>query len=122
GGRCGAADRVHESGEFTLARATSREKEVAVRASLGAGRWRLVRQFLTENILLSVLGGALGLALGYGMVAGLKALMPPFMMPPEADVSVDIRVMLFTLAIAVLTGIVFGTAPALQAANPNLGS
>jgi len=107
---------------LTLARATSREKEVAVRASLGAGRWRLVRQFLTENILLSVLGGALGLALGYGMVAGLKALMPPFMLPPEADVSVDIRVMLFTLAIAVLTGIVFGTAPALQAANPNLGS
>ena len=107
---------------LTLARATSREKEVAVRASLGAGRWRLIRQFLTENILLSVLGGALGLALGYGMVAGLKALMPPFMLPPEADVAVDLRVMLFTLAIAVLTGIVFGTAPALQAANPNLGS
>jgi putative ABC transport system permease protein len=107
---------------LTLARATSREKEVAIRASLGAGRWRLVRQFLTENILLSVLGGSLGLALGYGMVAGLKILMPPFMLPSEANVAVDFRVLLFTLAIAMATGAVFGLAPALHAASPNLAS
>ncbi len=107
---------------LTLARATSREKEVAIRASLGAGRGRLIRQFLTENILLSLVGGALGLALGYGMVLGLKVLTPPFSLPPEADVSVDLRVMLFTLAIAILTGVVFGSAPAFQAARPNLSS
>src|SRR2546423_9702083 len=107
---------------LTLARGTSREREVAIRASLGAGRWRLIRQFLTENILLSVLGGFLGLALGYSMVAGLKLLMPPFMLPSEAKVAVDHRVLLFTLAIAVLTGVVFGMAPALQAANPNLAN
>jgi putative ABC transport system permease protein len=105
---------------LTLARGTSREREVAIRASLGAGRWSLIRQFLTENVLLSLLGGLLGLALGYGMVTGLKLLMPPYLLPSEANVVVDVRVLLFTLAIAALTGIVFGMAPALQAASPNL--
>lgn len=105
---------------LTLARGTSREREVAIRASLGAGRWRLIRQFLTEHVVLSLLGGLLGLALGYGMVAGLKFLMPPYMLPSEANVAVDVRVLLFTLAIAALTGIVFGIAPALHAASPNL--
>jgi len=105
---------------LTLARGASREKEVAIRGALGAGRWRLMRQFLTENILLSVLGGGLGLAFGYSMVAGLKILVPPFSLPAEANVEVDLRVLLFTLAIAVVTGLVFGMAPALQAASPNL--
>jgi putative ABC transport system permease protein len=107
---------------LTLARGTSREREVAIRSSLGAGRWRLVRQFLTENVLLSLMGGIAGLALGLGMVKGLKLLMPPFMLPSEANVSVDLRVLLFTLGIAVFTGVVFGVAPALQAANPDLAS
>jgi putative ABC transport system permease protein len=105
---------------LTLARGASREKEVAIRGALGAGRWRLIRQFLTENILLSVLGGALGLAMGYGMVAGLKLLIPPFSLPSEANVEVNIRVLLFTLGIAVITGLIFGMAPALHAASPNL--
>jgi putative ABC transport system permease protein len=105
---------------LTLARGTSREREVAIRASLGAGRWRLVRQFLTENVLLSLAGGALGLALGYAMVAGLKAITPPFSLPSEANIQIDIPVLLFTLAISVVTGIVFGLAPALQAARPKL--
>ncbi|MCU1257354.1 MAG: permease [Bryobacterales bacterium] len=107
---------------LTLAKGTSREREVAIRASLGAGRWRLMRQFLTENVLLSLLGGCAGLALGWAMVRGLKFLMPPFMLPSEAEVSVDFRVLLFTLGIAVVTGVVFGLAPALQAAHPNLAS
>jgi predicted permease len=107
---------------LTLARGTSREREVAIRAALGAGRWRLIRQFLTENVLLSLLGGLLGLGLGYAMVAGLKLLMPQYMLPSEANVHVDVRVLFFTLAIATLTGIVFGMAPALHAASPDVAA
>ena len=105
---------------LTLARGTSREREVAIRAALGAGRWGLIRQFLTENILLALVGGALGLVLGFAMVQGLKALTPPFTLPAEANITVDMRVRLFTLVISVLTGIAFGIVPALQAARPNL--
>jgi putative ABC transport system permease protein len=105
---------------LTMARATTREREVAIRASLGASRWRLLRQFLTENVLLSLIGGALGLGLGFVMVAGLKAITPPFTLPSEANIQIDMRVLLFTLAISVLTGFVFGLAPALQAASPRL--
>ncbi len=107
---------------LTLARGASRQREVAIRASLGAGRWRLVRQFLTESVLLSCCGGVFGLALGYAMLAGLRLLLPPFFLPREAQVGVDWRVMLFTLGIAVLTGIVFGSAPAWQAAKPDLAA
>jgi putative ABC transport system permease protein len=107
---------------LTLARGTSREREVAIRASLGAGRWRLMRQFLTENVLLSLAGGALGLALGFAMVAGLRAITPPFSLPSEASIQIDMRVLLFTLAISIMTGVIFGLAPALQAANPRLAA
>ena len=105
---------------LTLARGTAREREVAIRASVGAGRWRLVRQFLTENVLLSVCGGVLGLALGLALKAGLELAVPPFSLPREADLSIDTRVLLFTLVLAILTGIIFGLAPALQATRPNL--
>ncbi len=105
---------------LTLARGASREREVAIRASLGAGRWRLIRQFLAENILLSFAGGVLGLGLAFAMVAGLNALTPPFTLPSEAVVRIDARVLIFTLSISVLTGIIFGLAPALQAASPKL--
>jgi putative ABC transport system permease protein len=105
---------------LTLARGTAREREVAIRASIGAGRWRLVRQFLTENVLLSICGGLLGLGLGLALKAGLQLAIPPFSLPREADVAIDGRVLLFTLALAVFTGIVFGLAPALQATRPNL--
>jgi putative ABC transport system permease protein len=79
-----------------------------------------VRQFLTENVLLSTCGGALGLGLGFALKAGLELALPPFSLPPEADVAIDARVLLFTLALAILTGMVFGLAPALQATRPNL--
>jgi predicted permease len=105
---------------LTLARGTAREREVAIRASIGAGRWRLVRQFLTENLLLSICGGVLGLALGLALKAGLMAALPPFSLPREADIAIDTRVLLFTLLLAVFTGIIFGLAPALQATRPNL--
>ena len=105
---------------LALARGVAREREVAVRASLGAGRGRLVRQFLTENILLSLLGGALGIALGYALTAWLRAAIPPFTFPSEVDIRMDGRVLLFALAVSVLTGLLFGLAPALQLTRPNL--
>jgi putative ABC transport system permease protein len=106
---------------LALARGLSREREVAVRAALGAGRWRLVRQFLTENVILSVAGGILGIGLGYAFVIGLKLLVPPNTLPAEADVKLNTHVLLFALAISLLTGILFGMAPALQASSPDLG-
>jgi putative ABC transport system permease protein len=105
---------------LTLARGAAREREVAIRASVGAGRWRLVRQFLTENVLLSTCGGVLGLGLGFALKTGLELALPPFSLPREADVAIDARVLLFTLTLAILTGMIFGLAPALQATRPNL--
>ena len=94
---------------LTLARGTAREREVAIRASIGAGRWRLVRQFLTENVLLSICGGVLGLALGLALKAGLVLAVPPFSLPREADVAIDTRVLLFTLALSIFHGDHFRT-------------
>ena len=107
---------------LALARAVSREREVAVRASLGASRWRLARQFLTENLVVSVCGGLLGIGLGYATMQWLKTLVPPNSLPQEMDVQMDMRVLLFALAISVLTGILFGLAPAVQATSPDLAS
>ena len=107
---------------LTLARATVRDREVAIRSSLGAGRWRLVRQFLTENVLLSVCGGVLGLGTGYLTFAALKAAVPPFSFPREANIEMDSRVLLFAVVISLITGVLFGLAPAVQATRPNLAS
>ncbi len=105
---------------LTLARGTSREREVAVRAALGAGRGRLIRQFLTENVLLAVAGGVAGIVVGYGMIAALKAQLPPFTLPRDVNVSMDLRVLAFALVLSVATGIVFGLVPALSATKPDL--
>lgn len=105
---------------LALARGTAREREVAIRSSLGAGRFRLVRQFLTENVLLSVCGGVLGLGIGYLTMAGLKAAVPPFSFPRESTIGMDTRVLSFTLVLSVLTGILFGLVPAVQSTRPNL--
>jgi putative ABC transport system permease protein len=105
---------------LVLARGTAREREVAVRAALGAGRARLVRQFLTENVLLATVGGALGIGVGYGLMMWLKFMLPPFFLPAAVSVEMDERVLAFTFALAVLTGVVFGLAPALNATKPDL--
>ena len=107
---------------LTLARGTSREREVAVRASLGAGRGRLVRQFLTENIVLASAGGIAGLAVGYGFMRLLIFLLPPFSLPAAANVGMDTRVLGFSFVLSVATGIIFGLAPALHATKPDLAS
>ena len=96
-----------------LARAESRQREFAIRSALGAGRWRLLRQFLTEGVLLAVVGGALGAALGF---VGLRAMLTanPDSIPRALEITLDARVLLFTFAISIVTGLLFGMAPLLH--------
>ncbi len=107
---------------LTLARGTAREREVAVRASIGAGRGRLVRQFLTENVVLALFGGAAGVAAGYGLMRWLQIMLPPFYLPAVARVALDSRVLLFALALSVTTGLACGIVPALHATAPDLST
>ena len=103
-----------------LARAAGREREIAIRAAIGAGRLRLVRQLLTESMVIACLGGTFGIALGYGLMHALKTWIPQFYLPSESVVRMDARVLLFTAAVILLTGILFGIAPALHAVRSDL--
>jgi len=103
-----------------LLRGAARAREVALRSALGASRARLVRQFLTEAVLLSLTGGMLGIGLGYATMAALKSAIPPYTLPAEVNVTMDGRVLSFALALSVFTGILFGLAPALGATRSNL--
>ncbi len=103
-----------------LARATDRRKEIAIRLAMGANRLRLIRQLLTESVLLATAGGAVGVLLAIWILRALLAFKPPIDFPLALDVSVDWRVLLFSLAVSVTAGVIFGFAPALQATRPNL--
>jgi predicted permease len=103
-----------------LVRGAGREREIAIRSALGAGRWRLVCQFLTESVMLAGLGGGVGIAVGWALMLGLKARIPPFLLPAEADVTLNGQVLLFAAAIVIVTGILFGIAPAFQSSRADL--
>jgi putative ABC transport system permease protein len=102
-----------------LMRATVRQKEMAIRAAIGAHRLRLIRQLLTESLLIAALGGVGGLILAFWGVKALVALGHDNL-PRLQEINVDGRVLFFTLALSVLTGLIFGLAPALQASRPDL--
>ncbi|HLV93778.1 MAG TPA: ABC transporter permease [Candidatus Acidoferrales bacterium] len=103
-----------------LARATTRQKEVAVRASLGASRQRLFGQFLAESVALAAAGCVVGIGLAWLLLKVIIAMMPPFTLPTEADIRLNVPVLLFTVAASLLAGVLFGCAPAWQAARMNL--
>jgi putative ABC transport system permease protein len=103
-----------------LARATSREKEFVLRAALGAGRVRLVRLLLAESLVLAIGGAALGVLIAWGGLKLIVAAMPPDFIPAESVIELNAPVMVFTLVVTVFTALIFGLAPALQAARRDL--
>jgi putative ABC transport system permease protein len=107
---------------LTLARGVSREREMAVRAAVGASRARLARLFLIENVIISLCGGLAGAGVGYATLELIQLLIPRDTLPPAVDISMDASVLLFTLTVTVTTGLLLSLAPAAQTTNPNLVS
>jgi putative ABC transport system permease protein len=103
-----------------MARATSRAREIALRMSIGASRGRVLRQLLTESMLLSVTGGLLGMAVAIALTKAVVAIMPDFYVPNEARITVNGYVLAFSAAVSIATGILFGLVPALQCSRPDL--
>jgi putative ABC transport system permease protein len=103
-----------------LAQSAAREREIGIRAAIGAGRGRLARQLLTESVLLGLAGGAAGLLVALWGRSALWSFRPPFLANASIDLSFDPRVLLFTAGISILTGVLFGLAPAIHVLRANL--
>ena len=103
-----------------LARGTARAHEFAVRSAIGAGRARLVRQLLTESLLVSLTGAALGILLAYRTVAVIVSLLPEFSFPHEAAIRINLPVLCFSVGLAIVTGVFFGLSPAVQLSRPEV--
>jgi predicted permease len=103
-----------------LARGTSRQHELAVRNAIGAGRWRLARQLLTEALVLSLAGAITGTVLAYRLLPTLVRWLPEFSFPHELAIRLNLPVLLFTVMLGILTGILFGLAPAFQSSQPHV--
>ncbi len=103
-----------------LARALARRREIGIRLAMGAGRFRLIRQLLTESILLALLGGAAGVVLAHGLLQLLLAVQPPVPIHISLDIGLDLRVLCFSLVLSLVTGVIFGLLPALQTTRPEL--
>lgn len=103
-----------------LARATARQREFAIRSAIGASRRRLIRQLLTESVMLSFVGAGLGLVLAYRILAVIVANLPRFSFPHEAAIHINVPVLLFSMALAVVTGVLFGLSPAWQLSRPEV--
>ena len=103
-----------------LARGTAREHEFAVRAAVGAGRSRLLRQLLTESLVLSLSGAALGVLLAYRLVAVIVPMLPESSFPHEAAIRINLPVLCFSVGLAILTGVFFGLSPAMQFSRPEV--
>ncbi|HWS98377.1 MAG TPA: ABC transporter permease, partial [Candidatus Methylomirabilis sp.] len=103
-----------------LAQAARREKEMGLRAALGAGRRRVIRQLLTESLVLAVLSAIVGMAIAYGGRAVLWSFRPPFILDGDLDIAFDSHVLFFTLSVSLLTAVLTGLAPALKVTQPNL--
>jgi macrolide transport system ATP-binding/permease protein len=103
-----------------LARALERRKELAIRLAIGAGRMAIVRQLLSESLLLSLAGGSIGLLLAHWLVNALMAFTPPLDIPVSSTLHIDHRVLIFTLGVSLLTAVIFGLLPALRSSKPDL--
>src|SRR5437879_8221329 len=100
-----------------LARGTARQREIAVRAALGATRWQLFGQFLTESVALSLIGGVWGISLAWGLLKVIVAMIPPFTLPSEADFRLNLPVLFTSLAASIICGVLFGCPPACPTAK-----
>jgi predicted permease len=104
-----------------LARGAARQHELAMRSALGAMRRRIVRQLLTESLLLAGIGAALGVGMAYGILAAIRLLLPQYAFAPEVVIRINLPVLVFSVVIAMTTGIAFGLWPALQLSKPQIG-
>src|SRR6202034_1115763 len=103
-----------------LARGTARQHEFAVRSAVGASGFRIVRQLLTESLLLALAGAALGVLLAYQTLGLIVARLPEYSFPHEADFHINLPVLYFSVVVALLSGVLFGLYPALQSSKPEI--